>query len=344
MRLTLLPNLRRLWRDSRTVQLGTDPARALVVEFGDPGAVRVLDLLDGTRSRDGVIAEAASRLAVTAADTAAVLDALLAAGLVLDAGDLLPAGLPDATRRRLTAEAVALARYPGTPAAPPAEALRRRAAARVTVSGLETLVAPIALTLAGAGVGHIDPAVDRLGCPEELVAQIGQVAAGTRVAPVRAGAATLAVRVGPRPPSTANGRGRRTAVLTVDIRDAVVLVGPLVGPDGSPCGHCLDLHRRDRDPRWPVLAAQLATTPDGTEHCALTTAVAGAAYAAEEVLSYLDGRSHRTEGAVVEISRPGEARRRSWAAHPRCGCRRRGADPATATPRPAISAHSPPLG
>jgi bacteriocin biosynthesis cyclodehydratase domain-containing protein len=112
-------------------------------------------------------------------------------------------------------------------------------------------------------------------------------------------------------------------VLTAGIRDGVVLVGPLVRPGGSPCWHCLELHRNDRDPAWPVIAAQLATAGDGGGTCALTTAIAAAAYAAEEVLSYVDGRSWHTDGAAVEIDRPGEIRRRSWTAHPRCGCQRR---------------------
>jgi hypothetical protein len=70
--------------------------------------------------------------------------------------------------------------------------------------------------------------------------------------------------------------------------------------------------------------AQLATAPSGDEEpCAQTTALAGAAYAADEVLTFLDGAQPRTEAAIVEIARPGEMRRRTWAAHPTCECRRR---------------------
>lgn len=36
-----------------------------------------------------------------------------------------------------------------------------------------------------------------------------------------------------------------------------VLVGPVVGVMSAPCLHCLDLHRRDRDPAWPALATAL---------------------------------------------------------------------------------------
>ena len=41
-----------------------------------------------------------------------------------------------------------------------------------------------------------------------------------------------------------------------------------------------------------------------------------------EVLSYLDRRAVTTYGATVEITSPGESRRRSWDPHPRCDCRR----------------------
>ncbi len=49
-RLALVPGLRRLWRDRQTVQFGTDPRRAVVLEFADPALARVLDLLDGSRT------------------------------------------------------------------------------------------------------------------------------------------------------------------------------------------------------------------------------------------------------------------------------------------------------
>lgn len=39
---------------------------------------------------------------------------------------------------------------------------------------------------------------------------------------------------------------------------AGVDVGPVVIPGASACLHCLDLHRRDRDGAWPIIALQLA--------------------------------------------------------------------------------------
>ncbi|ANS80423.1 Putative secreted protein [Serinicoccus hydrothermalis] len=46
-------------------------------------------------------------------------------------------------------------------------------------------------------------------------------------------------------------------VLPVVSQTARVVIGPWTGMPGRPCLHCLDLHRRDRDPGWPRAAAAL---------------------------------------------------------------------------------------
>jgi hypothetical protein len=155
---------------------------------------------------------------------------------------------------------------------------------------------------------------------------VRRVAPEAVLAPLRQGTATFVVRVGSRPGSALATRGvrqRTAARLDVYLRDGIVVVGPLVLPGRSPCGECLELHRRDRDSAWPALAAQLATGRDSAEACAVTTALSGAAYAVEEVLRHTDGRPVRTLGATVEVAGPGAARRRSWPPHPRCDCARR---------------------
>jgi hypothetical protein len=222
--------------------------------------------------------------------------------------------------------------------------LRRRAAARVLVAGHAWLGALVAAALGAAGIGRIDPALDgwtriddamlggllpadahrsRASAAADAVRRVAPEAVLT---PLREGTATFVVRVGSRPGSALATRGvrQRTAPrLDVYLRDGIVVVGPLVLPGGSPCGQCLELHRRDRDSAWPALAAQLATGRDSAEACAVTTALTGAAYAVEEVLRHTDGRPVRTVGATVEVAGPGAARRRSWPAHPRCDCHRR---------------------
>ncbi|WP_163572672.1 hypothetical protein [Fodinicola feengrottensis] len=46
---TLIP-IRALWRDGRTLQLGTDPDRSVVLAELPSGAAEVLALLDGAHS------------------------------------------------------------------------------------------------------------------------------------------------------------------------------------------------------------------------------------------------------------------------------------------------------
>jgi bacteriocin biosynthesis cyclodehydratase domain-containing protein len=354
---TLLPHLRPLWRDRTTLQLGTDPDRAVIVEFTQPVSARILGLLDGTRTQHAVLADAAA-LGISADQVTAVIAALRQAGVLIGAHALVPRGLSHTQRRRLVGEAAALAMRrlppaggpgapgsPGTPpASTPAQLLRRRAAARVLVTGQARLTAPIAATLAAAGVGHLairvsGPVVADAVAPGGLAsADVGRPAAeavpevvaraapGVDLTPLSPDDATLAVRVGfdPTPAALAAQAyaRRRLPHLVVAVRDGAVVVGPFVPPAGSPCLGCLDLHRADRDPAWTSLAAQLATEPPPTQACAATTTLVGVGYAVTEALTYLDGGSPRTRGATIEIDGAGGERRRSWHPHPRCDCRR----------------------
>lgn len=340
---TLLPALRRLWRDPYRLQIGTDPARAVVLELTDPGAAKMLDLLDGTRTHAGVLrAAAAQDIAAEAAKR--IIAALTAAGLVIDAHTIRLAEVAEPTRGRLHAETAALAYQIRSRGTTPAAVLRRRLAAQVLVTGASQLCVPIASTLASAGIGHLDPdvtGVARLADatpgglvpadahrPRVLAAAdaVRRAAPDVDLTPLRRGRATFAVLVGFTAPAALTALSyarRRLAHLAVAVRDATVVVGPLVLPGQTPCLNCLDLHRRDRDPGWPAVAAQLQSSPEATDPVAATTALAAAAYAAAEVLAHIDGGVPRTLGATVEISGAGEWIRRSWSQHPRCGCRGR---------------------
>jgi bacteriocin biosynthesis cyclodehydratase domain-containing protein len=222
--------------------------------------------------------------------------------------------------------------------------LRRRAAARVLVTGQTRLTAPIAMTLAAAGVGRVAVRVSGpvvgddvapgglssadVGRPaaEAVPEAVARAAPGVDLTPLGPDDATLVVRVGSDPTPAALAAQayarRRLPHLTVAVRDGAVVVGPFVPPAGSPCLACLDLHRGDRDPAWTALAAQLATEPPPTQACAATTTLVGVGYAVAEVLTYLDGGSPRTRGATIEIDVGCDERRRSWPPHPRCDCRR----------------------
>lgn len=350
LRPTLLPGLHRVWRDRHTLQLGLDPARAVLLEIANPSAARLLDLLDGAHPERAVF-EAASKIGVSRDEARLLLDTLRGAGLVVAAPSLLPTSLPEPVRRRLVPEATAMALRGTDAPASPAQVLRRRAGAQVVLTGHSRLAAPLAVALAQAGVGHVHPALTGSVAPGDmpggpLAAEdvqrpraaatadaITRAAPDTDTGPVRNGRPTLVVQAGTDRPAALVAAGfaqRRQAHLAIGVRDGTAVIGPLVPPRGAPCLYCLDLHRKDRDPVWPAIAAQLAAG-GVPETCTTSTLLAAVAYAAAEALAYLDGGTPETVGAAVEVSAPGRSRRRTWPPHPGCGCAR-------VTPRTASTA------
>jgi hypothetical protein len=293
----LLPGLRPLWRTSRAVQLGTDPARAVILELADPSAGRLLYLLDGSRTEHVLLKEAA-RLGMTEPDARTLLEDLKDRGLVVAADGLLPPGLTTAERERLLPEAAALA----LDHAAPADILRQRGARRVVISGHGRLARLVEQGLREAGVGRV--AVQ--GTLRRLLPQ----PEGPRV---RVASASLHVAI-------TSGRlpeGTTRPLLLISVREGVVTLGPLVPARQGPCLRCLDLHRTDRDPAWPRIQSQL---PDESGACSSATAYAAAAYAVAEALAVLDGAPPLLLGESVDIHGPHELRRRRWERHPGCGC------------------------
>ncbi|HEX2807495.1 MAG TPA: TOMM precursor leader peptide-binding protein, partial [Kineosporiaceae bacterium] len=112
--------------------------------------------------------------------------------------------------------------------------------------------------------------------------------------------------------------------LSVVVRESSILVGPLVVPGHGPCLRCLDLHRSERDPQWPLVLAQLVSSAAARSAPRAETASAhvAAGLAALQVLGQLDGRHTPSAlGATLEIELPdGLISRRPWPAHPACGC------------------------
>jgi hypothetical protein len=107
--------------------------------------------------------------------------------------------------------------------------------------------------------------------------------------------------------------------LPVVVREADVVVGPLVRPGRSACVACVDLAQADADREWPALAAQLRETAEPTHEA--TLAAVGAATAAGQVLAQVDGHRPAAVGACLEISLPaGLPHVRPAEPHPRCGC------------------------
>ncbi|MEH1168015.1 TOMM precursor leader peptide-binding protein [Micromonospora sp. CPCC 205539] len=338
---TLLPGLSRLWRDRHTLQLGVGPGPAALLELANPRAAHLLDLLDGTRSERAVLTQAAAAQ-VTTDEARGLLDALRAAGLLVPAHSLLPRDLTGPVRARLGAEAGALAlaraRLPGTPA----QVLRRRRAARVLLTGAGALGGPLAVALAQAGVGQVFPQLNGPVRPVDLIgtgitadelsqplapavrAAVSRAAPGTSTRPGRVTRVDLVIQLGTdRPPAlvAAGLAQRRQPHLLVTVREGVPVIGPLVRPPAGPCLHCVELHRADRDPAWPRLAAQLATA-EPVAAGATGTLLAATGYALAEALAQLDGGSPETLGGAMEISDAGRFRRRGWPPHPACGCSR----------------------
>jgi bacteriocin biosynthesis cyclodehydratase domain-containing protein len=228
--------------------------------------------------------------------------------------------------------------------ATPLDALRRRRRASVLVHGAGRVGVGTATLLAAAGVGRVHVA-DRGPVRPGDVAPGGFAAAD--VDRSRSGAAAEALRraapevqtgavpPGRRPdlvvltgtdPVDAELRGvlhaGRVPHLVTGVRETTAVVGPLVMPGRTSCLRCADLHRTDRDPAWPVVAAQLTGARRRREEpCDVALASLAASIAALQALALLDGRSAVAAGATLELAlSDGRLRRRRWPPHHRCGC------------------------
>jgi hypothetical protein len=339
---TLIPGLPRIWRAPTELQLGSGPAKAVVLRLPDSRTAQLLDLLDGSRSLQSVLLQAA-RQGIGPLQAKAVIESLEAAGLAVPAASLIPLTFPG--RARLMGEASALA-LQGSPAA---SILRRRAGCRVVLTGRGRLGAPLAVALAEAGVGHVQPDLSGSVTSGELSAgplreadvgnsrraaiadAVSRAAPGTQTGPVRRGAATLVNQLDHTEPVSLLAEAhaqRRQPHVAVTIRESVPVIGPFVPASGGPCLNCCDLHRRDRDADWPG-----PSRSDELEPCAVPTLLAAVAYATAEALTFLDGGAPETLGASAEITTPGRLRRRTWTPHPRCSCSRRAQELGWATGR-----------
>ncbi|EIV95745.1 ThiF family adenylyltransferase [Frankia sp. QA3] len=328
MRPILKPGLRRLWHNGSTLQLGIDPARAvLVADLGPPHAA-LLDALDGRRTLEQVRLDGGQA-------ARELLDLLGGAGLLDDAAPVPgAAALTSTDRDRLLPDLAALSVRSADPVRPRLVIAARRTA-RVLVRGAGRVGAQIATLLAAAGVGRV--VVDDAGVtmPADVspgglrlddVGRPRALAAGTAMTRVRrqvdrhpgpgvAGSARAA-RLPPSgrgdgpgadvfdadlivlapvgPPTVAPGacldleRGG-TAHLLAGVRETTGIVGPLVVPAVTACLHCQHLHRHARDPLWPMLAMQLVRPRTaGHDPCEITLASLVAALAAMQALAFLD--------------------------------------------------------
>lgn len=108
--------------------------------------------------------------------------------------------------------------------------------------------------------------------------------------------------------------------LPVHVRERTIVIGPLVDADlGTSCMRCQHLTRCDREPSWPIIAAQLAMpVPHPAKEPTLaerTLAVVAAAMAIEQLLAPVEAAS-AMDGTLEWTD--GQLRRRSWPRHPEC--------------------------
>ena len=354
--------LRPVWRSDQALQIGLDPDRAVVVDGIDEPTAKTLLGLDGTRTEAEVLAGAAETgldadlVGDLLADlrTAGVLAEIPTRPApvdrpAIDDGPVLMASRPRMSPHgaigaagRLGPDLASLSLVPA--ARTPLEVVRARRAASVVVHGAGRVGASLATLLAAAGVGQVHVA-DRGPVRPGDVAPAGIAAAD--VDRSRGAAAAEALRrAAPEVRATAPAPGRRpdlvvlastepvdtvlrTALagggvphLVAGVRETTAVVGPLVLPGRTGCLHCADLHRCDRDPAWPVVAAQLVGIRRRREEpCDVALATLAASLAALQVLAHLDGRPAAATGATLELGLTDwRLRRRSWPAHPRCDC------------------------
>lgn len=296
MRPAIRPGLQPVWRDDNTIQLGVDPHRAVAIT-GMTDAADVIALLDGSRERNAILADAL-RCGVSPEVTERVLSVLAAAGALIDYPAELLRSLPPELRQRLL-PVLATASVSRADGDGGAAALARRAGTRVAVCG----AGPVAQMLTG------------------LLVQSG-LAASAR--PPRRARPDLVVLVGrPRPEQARALQRRRLPHLVVLAAEATGVVGPLVLPGSSACLRCLDMTRAEHDPAWPRVLSQVAGPAGDPLACDPILAAAVAAQAASLVTAVAD-RAPLTLAAVngtLELVLPGwQWRRRSWPPHPACGC------------------------
>ncbi len=344
MRPLIKPALRRVWRDDQTIQFGVDPQRALVLGDVDQLSAEFIESLDGAQDVRETIA-AAEALGLSRDHARRLLAMLADAGVLDDAAtDTRPMlSWPEDERERLRPDlaACSLARRSQDGGL---GALARRHAATVLVHGAGRVGASVASLLAAAGVGHVaveDAEPVRLAdvCPAGAsAAQVGgrrqdaarralrRAAPHTRVTPIRAGDRPDLVVLAPVSVVSAElGESlvaARTPHLVAEIREHVGTIGPLVLPGESSCLRCHDLIRRERDPAWPAVAAQLAAEPANAPiPCDTALAAAVAAHTTLHALSFLEGDSPPSVNGTIDVRGPhGWVRRRPWQRHPGCGC------------------------
>lgn len=318
----LRPGTPVLLRGPGAVQLGSDPATAIRLDGLSEPQIAALSAL----AEDGSAGDRPGRVSTSGRIGALprrVTAELRRRGALVDA----PAS------RHADEDAWTAARADGRG---DTSRIRRRAAA-VGVCGLGRTGLLVARSLAAAGIGAVvvdddltvgpydvspggytlrDVGTHRRAAAARLLREAGtRVGVGARtdldaVVVVTGGALDVA--------RTWQLMGDGIPHLPVAWEGPVVTVGPLVIPGTTACLRCVDLHRRDDDPAWPVLAAQVARRGRHLEETVLALTAAASALRALTALVDTD----EVRGPFSErFSLTGApATTEHWPVHPECGC------------------------
>ena len=307
----LAPHAPVLRRGPASRQVGLDPRTAVVLS--GPGVPALLDRLDG-QTRLRTLRTLAAGDGMSAADVDAVLRALQAAGLLLDGAAADPTSTNQAgtepSRVRVVGlgplgqQVTALLLAAGLPVVaarldrPPPESARGRPSP-ATPPGLAL---PDAVPVPAPSRGRLS-LVNHWSKPDDARVALTVVAPDT-VEPDRTVTEWLVREDQPH--------------LVLRLAGTAATVGPLVLPGRTPCLRCTDLTRRDLDPAWPTLLAQLTTLRLPTPPALLAWA---AATAVVQVMARLQHQLPEVAGATLELdARDHRSRWRAWPLHTGCGC------------------------
>jgi hypothetical protein len=362
VRIQIKPGLHLVNRGPATVQIGLDGRHGAVLDGLTDGDIRLLHslvdgiddtLLTGSPTTDpaaGDSARRARRIVAALAGSGALLHTRSGRAALTRLGSLRTRLVPDAAAWSLAHQA----------AGDGWELLAARRRRSVLIIGSGRIGMLLAATLASTGVGHVLVDDDAPTTHADLApggavpGDLGLVHAQAAERAVeralgheatdawsteRADRAAPSGRPGPVPAAdlivlldrSAADSTRADQLLAADVphlsvvvRETSVIVGPLVLPGVSPCLRCLDLHRSENDPQWPLVLAQLLGDRHRRRAPREETALAqsAAALTTLQILGHLDGLAvPASVGATLEVELPdGLIARRPWSAHRACGC------------------------
>lgn len=299
MRPVLRPGTVLLRRDAHHLQIGTAPGTGSIVA-DRPGLTALVRLFDGVRDVEAVCSLAIAEGATFDGDPRALIGALHAAGVVLNADSWnVESKLSLRSEgRHLAAQGLA----PGDVG----DRLHRRAAARVEIAAHGD-----AATLAR----HVVADLERTG----IATSLSPVDAPTLIVVLAGAACSRSV--------FEVFAHEDLPHLPAYLHEDTVRIGPLVVPGASPCVNCDDQRRAQWDPAWPALVSQFdrpLATP-GVEAqgavSALTLRVA-AVTVAEEVVGFCEAQDPRSLGGTLTVG-PGtrDLVHERLEFQPTCGCR-----------------------